>query len=68
MEVNSLHSSKLKWTIAYEQTASKANVQPACWLYFLRKAHYSLFNVNSTKMETYSLSCVKQTQSHKDTK
>ena len=28
----------------------------------------NLNNVNSTKMETYSLSCVKQTQSHKDTK
>ena len=68
MEVNSLRSWELKWTIPYEQTASKANVQPACWFYFLCKAHNSLFNVNSTKMETYSLSCLKQTQSHKDTK
>ena len=44
MEVNSLRLWELKWTIPYEQTASKANVQPACWLYFLRKAHNSLFN------------------------
>ena len=29
MEVNSLRSWKLKWTIPYRQTASKAIVQPA---------------------------------------
>ena len=65
MEVNSLHSSKLKWTIAYEQTASKANVQPACCLYFLRKAHYSLFNVNSTK---WKLTAYHVLNKHKVTK
>ena len=43
-EVNSLRSWKLKWTIPYEQTASKANVQPTRWLYFLREAHNFQFN------------------------
>jgi len=44
MEVNSLCSWKLKWTIVTPLTASNAIVQPACWLYFLREAHNFLFN------------------------
>ena len=34
----------IKRTFAYRQTASKAIVQPACWLNSLRVAHYFLFN------------------------
>ena len=44
MEVNSLRSWKLKWTIVVPQTASKAIVQPACRLNFLCEAHNSPYN------------------------
>ena len=43
MEVNSLRSWELKWTIPYRQTASQAIVQPACWLYSQRIALNSHF-------------------------
>ena len=44
MEVNSLRSWKLKWTIVMTLPASKAIVQPVCWLNFQHEVLNSPFN------------------------